>query len=245
MERFEPGELLVASSIVDGTLLSRGVCLLVECDDDRVIGLMLNRPMQFAGVETVSPDAPDAPSSSAPTNRLGESITVSGHPDGDDSLATSAAETLDLAEAEFDAFASEEPMPVVGAGHEAIKWLRQQQLHFGGPLAGPLVALHQSAELAEAEAGEGIFVAATRDSMQVLLEEDPGSVRLILGHLGWCTEVLANEVDQGIWHRLDGSPEMIWYDNETMWHRLIRRATSRSVAQWMGVSDVPKANVLN
>ena len=245
MEKFQAGELLVASSMVNGTILSQGVCLLVDCDDDRVIGLMLNRPMQIAGVKVNALERPDETAAGTSTPRIPD---LSSEPEEglrEESNLQDEFADVEPERGEFEDAENEAGLPIMAPGKEAMHWLQNQKLHFGGPLAGPLVALHQSAELAEAEAGDGIFVAATRDSMEALLQEDPNSVRLILGHLGWGTDVLANEVDQGIWHRLDASPEVVWFDNETMWNRLIRRATTRSVAGWIGAMDIPNASELN
>ncbi|MFG0253984.1 MAG: YqgE/AlgH family protein, partial [Rhodopirellula sp. JB053] len=86
MRNSQVGDLLVASTNVDGTILNRGVCLLVYEDDQTAIGLMLNRPLQLAipagadhpsavaGPTMGAPELPSgmAPNSEAASNRLAE-----------------------------------------------------------------------------------------------------------------------------------------------------------------------------
>ncbi|MCG8652903.1 MAG: YqgE/AlgH family protein, partial [Pirellulales bacterium] len=40
------GNLLIASTLAEDPVYSRGVCLIVHQDERQVIGVMLNRPMQ-------------------------------------------------------------------------------------------------------------------------------------------------------------------------------------------------------
>src|SRR5690606_4709144 len=70
-------------------------------------------------------------------------------------------------------------------------------VHFGGPLSGPVVAVHDSPALAEVETGHGVYVAAQKDHLEALVRECPSDYRLITGHAAWSAEQLANEFDAG------------------------------------------------
>ncbi len=118
-------------------------------------------------------------------------------------------------------------------------------IHYGGPLAGPIVALHNSTSLAEAQAGNGIYVAAQKKNLEQLVRSHPGRFRLIVGHAGWSSEQLQQEVESGYWHVLPASPEMIFDVDADLWPLLIRRATGSSMARWVGAPDNPVAWALN
>jgi len=118
-------------------------------------------------------------------------------------------------------------------------------LHFGGPRSGPVVAIHQTSQFAEAETGEGIYVAATKEHLQELVREQPAPYRLVVGHLGWETDELQQELDAGLWHVVPATAESVFSSAAEMWPRLIRRATSNSVARWIGVPDLPHSGELN
>ncbi len=118
-------------------------------------------------------------------------------------------------------------------------------IHYGGPLAGPIVALHNATSLAEAQAGTGIYVAAQKKNLEQLVRSHPGRFRLIIGHAGWSGPQLQQELEAGYWHVLPASPEMIFDVDADLWPLLIRRATGSSMARWVGAPDNPVAWALN
>lgn len=132
-----------------------------------------------------------------------------------------------------------------GEGEATGKGSRGALLHFGGPLSGPLVAIHGSSQYAEAETGQGIYVAAQRQHLEKLVRQHPCPYRLIVGHLGWGPEQLRNELDRGYWHLLPATAQDVFTTDEEMWPQLIRRATANSLAAWIGTPDVPGAAELN
>ncbi len=194
------GNLLVASSIVSDPIYLHGVCLVVHHDEENVIGVMLNRPMQPNPAALLQMFGEPSPES----NRLRETMAE-----------TSAAAT---------------PLGTV---------------HFGGPLSGPVVAIHQMSQYAEAETGSGIYVAAQKQHLEDLVREQPCPFRLIVGHLGWGTEKLQAELDAGMWHLLPATIDIVFSNAQQMWPGLVRRATTRSLARWIGTSDVIGAAELN
>ena len=193
------GRLLVASSISDDPVYSRGVCLVVHHDDDGVIGVMLNRPMQPSPAGLMQLIGKSKPT----TNRLETAISE-----------TPAASPLGT-------------------------------VHFGGPLSGPVVAIHQMSQFGEAETGHGIYVAAQKQHLEELVRDQPCPYRLIVGHLGWETDDLQAELDAGIWHVLPATVDVVFCNAAEMWPRLIRPATTRSLTNWLGVPDATGAGELN
>ncbi|MEM1067410.1 MAG: YqgE/AlgH family protein [Planctomycetota bacterium] len=118
-------------------------------------------------------------------------------------------------------------------------------LHFGGPLSGPVVAVHPISQYGDVETGHGIFVAAQKDHLEHLVREQEGPCRLIVGHLGWETEQLQSEIDEGIWHIVPATVETVFSPAQEMWSQIIRRATSCSLARWIGTNDNPHAASVN
>lgn len=118
-------------------------------------------------------------------------------------------------------------------------------VHFGGPLTGPVVAIHQMSQFAEAETGEGIYVAAERQHLEQLVTKQPCPYRLIVGHLGWDFEKLGEELKAGTWHLLPATADVVFCNATEMWPGLIRRATTRSMSHWLGLPDVIGVGELN
>jgi putative transcriptional regulator len=211
------GNLLVASSLVTDPIFAGGVCLVVHQDDFNVIGVMLNRPMK------PSPEtwAAIVQQPQQHKNRLASQFAESSEESAEESAEEGAEGT-----------APSESSPL-------------GSLHFGGPLSGPVVAIHQFDQYAEAETGSGIYVAAQKQHLENLIRRSPGPYRLIIGHLGWEVEQLYGEIDAGLWHLVPATTDTVFGTTSEMWPRLIRRATSSSLARWIGVPDVVGAGELN
>jgi len=110
-------------------------------------------------------------------------------------------------------------------------------VHFGGPLSGPVVAVHGTRSLAEAEAGQGVFMAAQREHLEQLIKNGDNDFRLIIGHSAWTTDQLSQEFSAGYWHVLPATQETTMPVRVDLWPQLIRRATGASVASWVGARD--------
>lgn len=239
------GKLLVASSLANDPVLSRSVSLVVHQDDEHLIAVMLNRPMN--------------PNPAALMKMLSHEP---GSENGPGSNNEHVAEEYDAEEFEIE---TEEFDPEFGEleseaqhqenriGHLAAHAQQTAAdvapsvglVHFGGPLSGPVVAVHGLSEFAEAETGEGVYVAAQRQLLENLVREQPGPFRLIVGHLGWSLSQFAAEYESGVWHVIDATSDVVLEEDADMWPRLIRRATSASVARWIGIPDQPNAAALN
>lgn len=118
-------------------------------------------------------------------------------------------------------------------------------VHFGGPLSGPVVALHSAPVLAEAETAEGVYVAAQKDHLQQLLGTTGSPYRLLVGHAGWSLGQLEDEIAEGHWHVMPASSEAVFAPDELMWPSLIRRACGHSVARWIKAPHMPPIPEMN
>ncbi|MEM9828199.1 MAG: YqgE/AlgH family protein [Planctomycetota bacterium] len=217
------GNLLVASSTVAHPIYAGGVCLIVQQDMDHTIGVMLNRPM--IPQQTI-PRSKKPPQTTSPPTDLETGFT-----------SESSDVSRDRTPQHHHFFGAE-------PSHSEVSF-PPTPLHFGGPISGPVVALHQQSELAEMEMQGGIYVAAERDHLEKLVHQQQSPYRLIVGHLRWDEDALEQEIEAGIWHLLPATAEQVFSPAQGMWPRLIRRATSRSMAHWVKTADAPHAHLLN
>jgi putative transcriptional regulator len=230
------GNLLVASSLVTDPIYAGGVCLIIYQDEDQTIGVMLNRPLKPTP-EAILKVFGGEP---GPSSRLAPQGTDPQNTADSDSTASETASD------EGNPCHSEGGLSVpAGNGHEMAPASPWRMIHFGGPQSGPVVAIHQESELAEAETGAGIYVAAQKQHLENLVRRDQVPYRLIVGHLGWKSENLAAEINAGVWHVVPASAEAVFSPAGEMWPGLIRRATSKSLAKWIGVPDNDRAGELN
>ncbi|MCO8122013.1 YqgE/AlgH family protein [Stieleria sp. TO1_6] len=248
------GKLLVASTTVQDPLLARSVCLVVHQDAENIFAVLLNRPMSAppglaklldaAGVSDGDPTA--KPSQRPHPNRLrkGKLNQVQSFPTNfPDGVAAASDNTPDapVPASSDQTFADQTVAEITAA--QAAKTLGT--IHFGGPLSGPVVAVHNSSEHAEAVAGKGVYVAAQRDLLETLVKHKPSSFRLIVGHLGWSVDQLQSEIDAGFWHLIDATEDDVFVGDQDLWPSVIRRATTKSLARWLAIKDSPFAAEVN
>ena len=60
-----------------------------------------------------------------------------------------------------------------------------QPIFFGGPVSGPLVALHRLKGAAEAEVVPGIYFSAHKDKLAMLVRQTSKPFRFFTGYAGW------------------------------------------------------------
>lgn len=227
------GNLMIASTLVTDPLFSRGVCLMVHHDESGAIGVMLNRPimpppqelLKILGSGTTGGDdvQTDPTTAQLPAEQPHSNSSGSRLP------AQWQAEAASPPQAEADGESAGSAGANVASGAGLV--------HFGGPLSGPVVAVHGSLALAEVETGQGIYVAAQKDHLEALVRERPSDYRLIIGHAAWSAQQLASELEAGMWHLLPATPETVFPLQADLWPYLIRRATGASVASWVGADD--------
>jgi putative transcriptional regulator len=209
------GNLLVASTLVTDTVFARGVCLTMQHDENGAIAVMLNRPIW------------------PPPAELIQLITGGSVAEPQDSKPTAGTSRLDSIASQL---LPPEPAPQMS---------RSGFIHFGGPLSGPVLAIHGSLTLAEAQTGSGIYVAAQKEHLEQLIRDKISDYRLIIGHAGWSSGQLEAEIDAGLWHVLPATAELVFGGDDDLWPVLIRRATGSSLARWVGAPDNPVAMGLN
>ena len=209
------GNLLVASSLVTDPIYAGSVCLVVHQDDENVIAVMLNRPMR------PSPEAIQAMLGEQPGVSPANRLVIARSRGADPTVADSAPRRCGIGQARR--FRGK--LAVADASFRGPPFGTRrcdppdQSVRRGGNRQWDL--------LRSAEATPGRFGSS---------EVSP--YRLIVGHLGWETQQLESEIESGIWHVVPATVDTVFSAASQMWPRLIRRATSNSLARWIGVPDV-------
>jgi putative transcriptional regulator len=93
----------------------------------------------------------------------------------------------------------------------------QELINIGGPVEGPLIALHTSLALAESSVIPGVFISMGRDHLNELVNQTEQQFKIFSGYSGWGAGQLESEIEQGGWlthaanadHVFD-SPEGLW-----------------------------------
>ncbi|MGL4944265.1 MAG: YqgE/AlgH family protein [Thermoguttaceae bacterium] len=100
----------------------------------------------------------------------------------------------------------------------------QHFIRLGGPVFGPIIAVHSEPSLGEREVGRGVFVSLDRDNLDALVVEPPDAFHLFIGHAGWGEGQLRNEIKEGSWFCLEASRETIFGDETKLWQHSLNNA---------------------
>lgn len=93
-------------------------------------------------------------------------------------------------------------------------------LYWGGPVQGPLMALHSSLALAEVPVIPGVFLSVQRANIEGLLKQSMHPFRLYAGYSGWGAQQLESELENGGWLTLPANPDHVFADGDSLWKDL-------------------------
>lgn len=115
----------------------------------------------------------------------------------------------------------------------------------GGPLQGPVFALHQVPSLSDVEMPGGLHVSAQVEKLQQLMDQYESPYRIYVGVAGWQPGQLDTELDSGFWYTLPLDIATIFDDPEWMWEMCIQEYGRQQIADIIGVDDLPDDPSLN
>jgi putative transcriptional regulator len=120
----------------------------------------------------------------------------------------------------------------------------QLPVHLGGPVSGPLMALHTTEDLAEMEIVSGVYLAAKKQNLDALVRCDQ-RFKLFVGNSGWGPGQLESEIEQGAWRTVAAKLEDVFDPADDLWMRLMRRAVAGVLPEMLGIKHVPIDPSLN
>jgi putative transcriptional regulator len=122
---------------------------------------------------------------------------------------------------------------------------RDDLIYVGGPVPGPLVAVHTLEPFSEREVLAGVHVAMHRDAIDVIVRKKDVALRLYSGHAGWGSGQLEGELEAGGWLTTEATKEEIFADHETIWKSVTERIGLEIMAPDIDEKFVPTDPSLN
>jgi putative transcriptional regulator len=121
---------------------------------------------------------------------------------------------------------------------------REDFIYLGGPVPGPLVALHTLDTFAQHEVLPGLYLATHKDALDQIVRSD-ALVRLYSGHSGWGSGQLEGEIEAGGWLWTRANLEDVFSDHETIWKTVTQRIGLEIMAPDVDREHVPPDPSLN
>ena len=115
----------------------------------------------------------------------------------------------------------------------------QQPVYLGGPVPGPLIALHAKPDLVETELMPGVFFAAKKQHLDLLVLSEEPAYKIFIGHAGWAEGQLENELRQGDWRELPATAELIFSTADDLWESVVRQMGHSLLKSILNIDDLP------
>lgn len=127
---------------------------------------------------------------------------------------------------------------------EPFEW--DAPIRLGGPVPGPLMAIHGVEDLADREVIPGVFSSVEVEKVQALIRRRPDPSLIVANYSGWGPGQLEGEFDVDSWVTLPATPELIFWDGpEDLWDVVVKAAHARTLADFLGLRDIPPDPSLN
>lgn len=118
-------------------------------------------------------------------------------------------------------------------------------LYLGGPVEGPLMAVHRDESLSELTVLPGVYVSTGRESLEALVLADDPTRRFFVGYAGWGEGQLERELREGGWLVAPATSELIFAPPDDLWQRLTKEVTSAAFLSALKIKNVPDDPSLN
>jgi putative transcriptional regulator len=122
---------------------------------------------------------------------------------------------------------------------------REDFIFIGGPVPGPLVALHTIEAFGQHEVLPGLHVATHKDALDLIVRKTDVQVRLYSGHAGWGGGQLEGEMEAGGWLSTRATLDDVFADHETIWKSVTQRIGLEIMAPELDKEHVPPDPSLN
>lgn len=121
-----------------------------------------------------------------------------------------------------------------------------ETINLGGPVQGPLLAVHTEEECSEIEIIPGVYLATQREAIERIVREECYPFRLFTGYAGWGDGQLEQEMEMGSWLIADAHCEDIFCDeDDELWDRVSQSIGLDILTPIFGNLDPPDDPSLN
>ncbi len=121
----------------------------------------------------------------------------------------------------------------------------EQLLNQGGPVPGPLIALHTSEALGEKKLLPGLFLSMQKETVDPLVRQTDYPFRLYTGNSGWGGGQLEEELQQGGWLTGSAKKNDIFVEPDKLWPKVTNRIALGIIAPGMDPEQLPPDPSMN
>jgi putative transcriptional regulator len=95
-----------------------------------------------------------------------------------------------------------------------------QPIYIGGPVSGPLMALHSRLDMCDVEVVPEVYFTTSRENVQRLVNIKHENFLLFVGYSGWGGGQLENEMEMGGWFISQPTAELVFGKKTEIWRQV-------------------------
>jgi putative transcriptional regulator len=99
---------------------------------------------------------------------------------------------------------------------------RDEFVYSGGPVPGPLMALHTNPPLGEIEVMPGVFFSIQKKQLDALVRIPHQPLKMFQSHVGWGPDQLERFLADGPWRTLPATVEHVFHAGPNLWEEVSR-----------------------
>ena len=115
----------------------------------------------------------------------------------------------------------------------------------GGPVEGPLMALHTEASCAENEILPGVYFASRNEHVQRIVQQQHEPFRIFVGYAGWAAGQLESELEAGGWLISEAKRDDVFDEDEDLWRKISSRIGLEILEKAVRPKHVPQDPSMN
>jgi putative transcriptional regulator len=113
------------------------------------------------------------------------------------------------------------------------------RLFRGGPVTGPLMAIHMRAFLGEWQILPGVFLSREEKNVLTLMWRSLHPCRIFTGYVGWGAGQLDSEVQEGTWQVVPATVDQIFDGGSDLWERLSLQTPRPRLLSMLNIRHFP------
>ncbi len=121
----------------------------------------------------------------------------------------------------------------------------EQPLHVGGPVGGPLIAVHQDEVFSDLQLLPGVHLATEKDKLHQLVLQKERTYRIFVGYAGWGSGQLESEMEAGAWITATATADYIFFAPEDLWKKVSKDLTDSVIHSIFKPGQIPDDPSLN
>jgi len=121
----------------------------------------------------------------------------------------------------------------------------RELVNLGGPVTGPILAIHTNQFFAELEILPGLFLAATKEHLDELMLQKGDPLQVFSGHAGWGPGQLEDEIEAGAWLTAPATFEDIFFDGADLWDKVTKHIGATSLRSMLNIKHMPDDPSIN